>query len=92
MKLSENNVKELEAFAEKLGSDAVIWAIDEAAACGKGFFAYARGILKNKLDQGARGLDDIRLMEERRHDGTDKHDRAESPSASRERWDCGEVI
>ena len=86
--LSENNLKELEDFAAKLGDEAVVWAVDEALAGGKKFYAYVRGILNKRVAMGAKSMDDIRQMEERRHNGTDQCFGREGPGDAPGRFDC----
>ena len=86
--LSENNLKELEEFAGKLGDEAVVWAVDEALASGKKFYAYVRGILNNRILRGAKNLSDIRSMEERRHNGSDKYYGREGAGTAQSRFDC----
>ena len=86
--LSENNLKELEEFAGRLGDEAVVWAVDEALASGKKFYAYVRGILNNRISRGAKNLEDIRSMEERRHNGSDKYYGREGAGAAPCRFDC----
>ena len=86
--LSENNLKELEDFADKLGDEAVVWAVDEALAGGKKFYAYVRGILSRRGAMGAKNMDDIRQMEERRHNGTDQCFGREGPGDAPGRFDC----
>ena len=86
--LSENNLKELEDFADKLGGEAVVWAVDEALAGGKKFYAYVRGILNKRVAMGAKNMDDIRQMEERRHNGTDQCFGREGPGDAPGRFDC----
>ena len=86
--LSENNLKELEDFAAKLGDEAVVWAVDEAFAGGKKFYAYVRGILNKRVARGAKSMDDIRQMEERRRNGTDQCFGREGPGDAPGRFDC----
>ena len=86
--LSENNLKELEDFARKLGDEAVVWAVDEALAGGKKFYAYVRGILNKRVAMGAKNMDDIRQMEERRRNGTDQCFGREGPGDAPGRFDC----
>ena len=88
IELSENNLKELEVFADKLGDEAVVWAVDEALASGKKFYAYVRGILNKRIALGAKNLNDIRSMEERRHAGSDKYLGRERPGNAPGRFDC----
>ena len=86
--LSENNLKELEDFAAKLGDEAVVWAVDEALAGGKKFYAYVRGILSRRVARGAKNMDDIRQMEERKRNGTDQCFGREGPGDAPGRFDC----
>jgi hypothetical protein len=88
IELSENNLKELEVFADKLGGEAVVWAVDEALASGKKFYAYVRGILNKRIALGAKNITDIRSMEERRHAGSDKYLGRERPGNAPGRFDC----
>ena len=88
IELSENNLKELEVFADKLGDEAVVWAVDEALASGKKFYAYVRGILNKRIALGAKNMTDIRSMEERRHAGSDKYLGRERPGNASSRFDC----
>ncbi|MBR7040717.1 MAG: hypothetical protein IKI24_02620, partial [Clostridia bacterium] len=88
IELSENNLKELEVFADKLGGEAVVWAVDEALASGKKFYAYVRGILNKRIALGAKNMTDIRSMEERRHAGSDKYLGRERPGNASSRFDC----
>ena len=86
--LSENNMRELDEFAGKLGDEAVVWAVDEALASGKKFYAYVRGILNNRISRGAKNLSDIRSMEDRRHNGSDKYYGREGAGTAQSRFDC----
>jgi DNA replication protein DnaD len=66
----------------------VVWAVDEALAGGKKFYAYVRGILSRRVARGAKSMDDIRQMEERRHNGTDQCFGREGPGDAPGRFDC----
>ncbi len=86
--MSENNLKELNEFADKLGDEAVVWAVDEALASGKKFYAYVRGILNKRIALGAKNITDIRSMEERRYAGSDKYLGCGRPGNAPGRFDC----